>query len=91
MQKTVRAARETGTRRVLLGGGVVANTRLRELIVPAAAAEGIDVLYPSLELCTDNGAMIAAAGSSRLGRGERSALDIGADPGLPLDHTVDAA
>jgi N6-L-threonylcarbamoyladenine synthase len=91
VQKTVRAARETGTRRILLGGGVVANTRLRELIVPAAAAEGFDVLYPSLELCTDNGAMIAAAGSSRLGRGERSALDIGADPGLPLDHTVDAA
>jgi N6-L-threonylcarbamoyladenine synthase len=85
VQKTVRAAKDRGASRILLGGGVVANSRLRELIVPAAAAEGIDVLYPSSELCTDNGAMIAAAGTSRLARGERSPLDLGADPGLRLD------
>jgi N6-L-threonylcarbamoyladenine synthase len=82
--KAIRAAKELGVPRILLGGGVVANSRLRELIEPAAAKEGIDVRYPSLGLCTDNGAMIAAAGWSRLMRGERSPLDLAADPGLPL-------
>ena len=84
VQKTVAAAKEKRVGTILLGGGVVANSRLRELIQPAAAAEGIDVRYPSLALCTDNGAMIAAAGWSRLLRGERSPLDLGADPSLPL-------
>ena len=84
VQKTVRAAKEKGVATILLGGGVVANSRLRELIGPAAAEEGIEVRFPSLELCTDNGAMIAAAGWSRLVRGERSPPDLGADPGLPL-------
>ncbi|MFN2544206.1 MAG: tRNA (adenosine(37)-N6)-threonylcarbamoyltransferase complex transferase subunit TsaD [Actinomycetota bacterium] len=84
VQKTVRAAREMDVPRILLGGGVVANTRLRELIEPAAAREGIEVRFPSLPLCTDNGAMIAVAGSSRLLRGDRSGLDLSADPGLAL-------
>jgi N6-L-threonylcarbamoyladenine synthase len=82
--KTIRAAKERGARRILLGGGVVANSRLRERIEPAARAEGIEVLFPSLQLCTDNAAMIAAAGWSRLVRGERTPLDVRADPGLPL-------
>jgi N6-L-threonylcarbamoyladenine synthase len=84
VEKAVRAAKEKSVGTILLGGGVVANARLRELIEPAAKAEGIEVLYPSLELCTDNAAMIAAAGWSRLVRGERTPLDIRADPGLPL-------
>ena len=84
VQKTVAAAKEKRVGTILLGGGVVANSRLRELIQPAAAAEGIEVRYPSPALCTDNGAMIAAAGWSRLLRGERSPLDLGADPSLPL-------
>jgi N6-L-threonylcarbamoyladenine synthase len=82
--KTLRAARETGAGTVLLGGGVVANTRLRERIADAGAAEGVRVLFPSMPLCTDNGAMIAAAGASRLARGERTPLDVGADPSLEL-------
>jgi N6-L-threonylcarbamoyladenine synthase len=84
VEKAVRAAKEKDVATILLGGGVVANSRLRELIVPAAAAEGIEVRFPSLPLCTDNGAMIAAAGASRLARGERSSLELAADPGLSL-------
>ncbi len=82
--KTIRAALEKGVRTILLGGGVVANTRLRERISAEGAAAGLRVLYPSLELCTDNAAMIACAGASRLARGERTGFDVEADPGLEL-------
>src|SRR5437763_125566 len=91
VQKTVQAARDTEVRRILLGGGVVANSRLRERIVPAAAEHGIEVQVPSLELCTDNGAMIAAAGAARLARGERSPLDLRADPSLALGEPAGTA
>jgi N6-L-threonylcarbamoyladenine synthase len=82
--KTIRAAQETGVRTVLLGGGVVANTRLRERIQAASGEAGIRVLFPSMPLCTDNAAMIACAGASRLERGERTSFDVGAEPGLEL-------
>ena len=84
VSKTIQAANETGVRTVLLGGGVVANTRLRDRIAEAGEARGLRVRYPPLELCTDNAAMIAAVGSARLARGERSSLDIPADPNLRL-------
>jgi N6-L-threonylcarbamoyladenine synthase len=48
------------------------------------ARTGLRILFPPLELCTDNAAMIAAVGAARLARGERSSLDIGADPNLRL-------
>ncbi|GBC87814.1 tRNA N6-adenosine threonylcarbamoyltransferase [bacterium HR12] len=82
--KTIRAALEKGVGTILLGGGVVANTRLRERISAEGEAAGLRVLYPSLELCTDNAAMIACAGASRLARGERTGFDVEADPGLEL-------
>jgi N6-L-threonylcarbamoyladenine synthase len=82
--KTMRAATETDSKTVLLGGGVVANSRLRERMERAGEENGIRVLFPSLPLCTDNGAMIAAAGASRLERGERTGLDVGADSALEL-------
>jgi N6-L-threonylcarbamoyladenine synthase len=82
--KTLDAARERRVQTVLLGGGVVANTRLRERMEKAGAEAGLRVRFPELSLCTDNGAMIAVAGASRLARGERSTLEIGADPSLEL-------
>jgi N6-L-threonylcarbamoyladenine synthase len=82
--KTIRAAKDRGVETVLLGGGVVANTRLRDRMAGDGRAEGLSVLYPSLELCTDNAAMIACVGAARLARGERSSLDIAADPNLRL-------
>jgi N6-L-threonylcarbamoyladenine synthase len=84
VSKTIAAAREQDVSTVLLGGGVVANTRLRDRMLTDGEAAGLRVLFPSLELCTDNAAMIACAGSARLSRGERSPLDIGADPNLRL-------
>ena len=84
VSKTVAAAKDGGVDTVLLGGGVVANTRLRERMTDAGEREGLRVLYPSLELCTDNAAMIATVGAARLALGERSSLDIAADPNLRL-------
>jgi N6-L-threonylcarbamoyladenine synthase len=84
VSKTMRAAAECGVGTVLLGGGVVANSRLRERMAAAGAERGVRVLFPSPSLCTDNGAMIARAGASRLARGERTPLDVGADPALEL-------
>ena len=82
--KTIAAAKDVKAPTVLLGGGVVANTRLRERLKSAGEAEGLRVLYPSLDLCTDNAAMIACVGAARAARGERTSFDIGADPQLRL-------
>ncbi|HYZ10783.1 MAG TPA: tRNA (adenosine(37)-N6)-threonylcarbamoyltransferase complex transferase subunit TsaD [Actinomycetota bacterium] len=83
-QKTVAAAEATGVGTVLMGGGVVANSRLRERMAQETEARGLRLLSPSPELCTDNAAMIAVAGHFRLARGERSSFDVSAEPGLPL-------
>jgi N6-L-threonylcarbamoyladenine synthase len=84
VQKTIAAAKEKGVQRVLLGGGVVANSRLRQRMGEEAERAGLTLFYPSPELCTDNAAMIAAAGQARLERGERSGYDVSAEPGLRL-------
>ena len=84
VRKTVAAAENHGIEQVLLAGGVAANSRLREHMAEACEKAGLRLLAPTPALCTDNGAMIAAAGWNRLVRGERSALDLRADPGLAL-------
>jgi N6-L-threonylcarbamoyladenine synthase len=85
VRKTVAAAEEHGVEQVLLAGGVAANSRLRECMAVACDKAGLRLLAPTPALCTDNGAMIAAAGWNRLVRGERSSLDLRADPSLPLE------
>jgi N6-L-threonylcarbamoyladenine synthase len=84
VSKTMQAVKDRGVETILLGGGVVANSRLRERIEKAGAESGLRVLIPSIQLCTDNGAMIALAGAWRLEQGERSSLGIGADPSMEL-------
>ena len=82
--KLMRAARDTGARSVVLGGGVAANTLLRSEVERLAGAEGFRVALPSRAMCTDNAAMIAAAGWYRLRDHGPSSLDIGAVPNLAL-------
>ena len=67
--KCERALRQTGRNRLVISGGVGANERLRQRLRQAAGELGAKVFYPRPELCTDNGAMIAFAGYSRLSGG----------------------
>jgi tRNA N6-adenosine threonylcarbamoyltransferase len=82
--KTIRAAEEVRARGILLGGGVAANAALRARIAGEAEARGLALVIPRPALCTDNGAMIGAAGARRLAAGERAGLDLDARPSLPL-------
>ncbi len=74
--KSLRAVEQTGIRRLVIAGGVGANKRLRERLAADAAARGVEVFYPRLEFCTDNGAMIAYAGMLRLEAGETASSSI---------------
>ncbi|MET1019949.1 MAG: bifunctional ribosomal protein alanine acetyltransferase/tRNA (adenosine(37)-N6)-threonylcarbamoyltransferase complex transferase subunit TsaD, partial [Microterricola sp.] len=83
--KAIAACTDHGVPRLLLGGGVVANARVREVAGERAAAAGIELRIPPLSLCTDNGAMIAALGAQLIMTGhEPSSLDFGADSTLPV-------
>jgi tRNA N6-adenosine threonylcarbamoyltransferase len=82
--KTIRAAEETGARSIVMGGGVAANGALRARLAGEAEARGLPLIVPRPALCTDNGAMIGAAGARRFAAGERAGLDLDARPSLPL-------
>lgn len=82
--KTVKAARQVGATGIVLGGGVSANSRLRSQMTEIGGQEGLAVALPSREMCTDNAAMIAAAGWHRLRTDGSSPLDAGAYPNLRL-------
>ena len=77
-----------GATALCLAGGVAANSLLRRRVAEVCAEDGIGAFLPSRALCTDNAAMVAAAGWWRLHHGERSPLSLGADPNLPLVATV---
>jgi N6-L-threonylcarbamoyladenine synthase len=82
--KTIRAARSIGAASIVLGGGVAANGPLRTRLAGEAQALGVPLIVPRPGLCTDNGAMIGAAGWRRFQAGERSGLDLEARPSYPL-------
>jgi N6-L-threonylcarbamoyladenine synthase len=85
LTKAVAACADLGVPRLLLGGGVIANARLREVAQERTDAAGIALRIPPLSLCTDNGAMIAALGSQLIMAGHApSTLDFGADSTLPV-------
>ncbi len=67
--KSMRALQQTGLRRIVVAGGVGANAHLRSELNAACAQAGVRVHYPELDLCTDNGAMIALAAAMRIGAG----------------------
>ena len=78
--KCRRALEQTGRRRLIVAGGVGANVLLRQRLREMTAESGREVFYPRPEFCTDNGAMIAYAGTLRLQAGERQGLDFSVRP-----------
>ncbi len=79
IKKTLRKARKLEIKQVLISGGVAANSALRHKMTHAAKRQGIEVFYPSLELCTDNAAMIAAAAIPKFKAGDFAELSVNAD------------
>jgi len=87
--KAIRAAREAGIDYLLLGGGVAANSRLRELARQRCEQAGIRLRVPRPGLCTDNGAMVAALGAQLAAAGATpSELDIPADSAMPIAEVL---
>jgi N6-L-threonylcarbamoyladenine synthase len=85
ISKAVAACVDKKVPRLLLGGGVVANSRLRELAAERCAENGIELRIPALSLCTDNGAMIAALGAQLIMTGHpASSLGFGVESTLPV-------
>jgi N6-L-threonylcarbamoyladenine synthase len=82
--KARRAADQVGAKAMCLGGGVAANSVLRERFLDACEADGRHAFVPSRAMCTDNAAMVAAAGHWRFLHDGPTGLDAGGDPNLRL-------
>jgi len=82
--KTIKAVEHYKVEQLLVAGGVAANKGFRQAITEAAQGVGVDLNIPPIHLCTDNAAMIAAAGTVHFLAGQRASMDLNAHPGLEL-------
>ena len=81
---TKKAIETTGINKIVLAGGVSANSYIRNKFDQMSKKENIEIYYPELKLCTDNGAMIASAGYYEFLEGEQAGLELNAIPNLTL-------
>ncbi len=87
-KRAIACAQDFGLSTIAVGGGVAANSGLRQHLQEAAAARGIRVLFPPMGFCTDNAAMIACAAADHLQRGHRSSLSLGAQSRLSIAEVM---
>lgn len=89
LTKALAACADLDVPRLLLGGGVIANARLRDVAAVQCAQAGVELRIPPLALCTDNGAMIAALGAQLVMAGRpASGLEFGSDSTLPVTEIL---
>lgn len=86
VKKCVKALKQVNMKRLVIAGGVSANTELRQSLEAALAKIGAQVFYAPPELCTDNGAMIAFAGFQRLNAGQTDDLAVSCIPRWPMSE-----
>jgi N6-L-threonylcarbamoyladenine synthase len=84
LEKTIKAAKDNDVNRIVVCGGVAANSRLRERFAEETAARNLELFIPPVILCTDNAAMIGAIGEIMLKNGQRDSLDLNAVSRWPL-------
>lgn len=84
--KCRRALKQTGLKRLVVAGGVSANTQIRKTLTDMVSKERAEIFFPRAEFCTDNGAMIAYAGCQRLLAQQQESLCINARPRWPIDE-----
>lgn len=85
VDKTYKLAKERSSNKIVLAGGVAANSALRQAMEARGREEGVSIYYPSNILCTDNAAMIASCGYFNYINGKKSSLDMEVRPNLGLD------
>ena len=84
LEKTIKAAAENNVRKIVVAGGVAANSSLRKEMKDKADAKGITLYLPGMNLCIDNAAMIALAGYLHHKQGKRSGLDLNPKASMAL-------
>lgn len=83
-ENVMKTCKQKNVDKIAIAGGVASNSALREALIKAATKQGIEVLFPSPILCTDNAAMIASAAYFNFIKGLESSLNINAKPNLKL-------
>ena len=84
VEKAIKAAEMTGSRRLVIGGGVAANSRLREKMDELASFSSMKIHFPELKYCMDNAAMVGYLGEALYKKGARSDLYLSAEPNLEV-------
>ena len=87
-KRAIACALDYGLGTIVVGGGVAANSGLRQHLQAAAQAHNLRVLFPPLQFCTDNAAMIACAAADHLDRGHTSPLTLGAQSRMPIANVM---